>query len=226
LTELQKALRGLVVMSSELESMYNSILNNQVPDLWARYSYPSLKPLASWITDFHQRISFMRSWLECGLPKCFWLPGFFFPQGFMTGVLQMHARKYSIPIDTLSFGFAVTEYGKTEDITMSPDDGIYIDGLWIDGAQWDRQQNCLEEAEPGTMYAPLPIIHLTPVANYEPPAGQYQCPLYKTSVRAGILSTTGQSTNYVLNVSLPIRPGTDEDHWILEGVALLCMLND
>lgn len=35
------------------------------------------------------------------------LPGLFFPQGFMTGVLQRHARKYSIPIDTLGFGFEV-----------------------------------------------------------------------------------------------------------------------
>ena len=79
----------------------------QVPELWSRVSYPSLKPLASWIKDYHARIAFMRSWLTLGPPASFWLPGFFFPQGFMTGVLQMHARKYSIPIDSLSFGFKV-----------------------------------------------------------------------------------------------------------------------
>lgn len=78
-----------------------------MPELWARVAYPSLKPLGSWVADFHARIAFMRSWLEQGPPPSFWLPGFFFPQGFMTGVLQMHARKYSIPIDTLSFGFQV-----------------------------------------------------------------------------------------------------------------------
>jgi dynein heavy chain len=226
LGELQKAIRGLVVMSSELEAMYNSMLNNQVPELWARYAYPSLKPLASWVTDYHKRICFMRSWLTEGLPKCFWLPGFFFPQGFMTGVLQMHARKYSIPIDTLSFGFKVTKHECPDEVEAPPHDGIYIDGLSLDGARWDRHRECLEESDPGVMYAAMPVIHFYPVANYDPPADHYQCPLYKTSVRAGILSTTGQSTNYVLNVSLPIKQGTDEDHWILEGVSLLCMLNE
>ena len=144
----------------------------------------------------------------------------------MTGVLQMHARKYSIPIDTLNFGFSVTAYERADEVPDAPPDGIFIDGLSVDGARWDRGAQWLEESEPGVMYAPMPVIHFFPVAGYEPPPEQYQCPLYKTSLRAGVLSTTGQSTNYVLNVSLPIREGTDEDHWILEGVSLLCMLND
>jgi hypothetical protein len=67
--------------------------------------------MASWIKDFHARIAFLRSWLTLGPPASFWLPGFFFPQGFMTGVLQMHARKYSIPIDSLKFGFKVRGNG-------------------------------------------------------------------------------------------------------------------
>jgi dynein heavy chain len=35
------------------------------------------------------------------------LPGIFFPQGFLTGTLQVHARKYDLPIDELSFEFTV-----------------------------------------------------------------------------------------------------------------------
>lgn len=79
----------------------------QVPEVWAQLGYPSLKPLAAWIKDYAARIAFMRSWLQQGPPACFWLPGFFFPQGFLTGMLQMHARKYALPIDSLSYSFKV-----------------------------------------------------------------------------------------------------------------------
>lgn len=70
----------------------------------------------------------------------------------------------------------------------------------------------------------MPVIHFVPVQNYVPPKENYECPLYKTNIRAGILSTTGQSTNYILNVSLP----TDKDpkFWVLQGTAMVTMLND
>ena len=81
LENLIKAIKGLVVMSSELEQVFKSLLNNEVPKAWADSAYPSLKPLASWIKDFHKRIQFIRDWSEKGQPCAFWLPGFFFPQG-------------------------------------------------------------------------------------------------------------------------------------------------
>ena len=44
LPQVIKALKGLVVMSNELEAIANSIALNQVPKYWASVAYPSLKP--------------------------------------------------------------------------------------------------------------------------------------------------------------------------------------
>lgn len=52
---LMKALKGLVVMSSELESISNSIAVNQVPKSWANKAYPSMKPCSSWVDDLMLR---------------------------------------------------------------------------------------------------------------------------------------------------------------------------
>ena len=53
------------------------------------------------------RVNFLRDWLDNRNPLSYWMSGFYFPQGFLTGVLQTHARQYKIPIDTLSFKFKV-----------------------------------------------------------------------------------------------------------------------
>ncbi len=53
----------------------------------------------------------------------------------------------------------------------------------------------------------------------------YRCPIYKTTARAGSLSTTGVSTNFILAVDVP-SPSVHPDMWVQRGAAIVCDLND
>lgn len=79
LINLDKAIQGTVVMSMDLEMMFNDFLNNKVPLQWVKVGYPSLKPLSSWVPDLLLRVEFISQWLYHGPPSTYWLPAFFFP---------------------------------------------------------------------------------------------------------------------------------------------------
>ncbi len=93
LVQLEKAIEGTIIMSIELEEVYNKMYIYQVPDAWHKVSYPSLKPLSAWIDDFLKRLRFIKGWLDNGQPTSFWISGFFFTQSFLTGTMQNYARK-------------------------------------------------------------------------------------------------------------------------------------
>lgn len=69
----------------------------------------------------------------------------------------------------------------------------------------------------------MAVVWLRPEENHKKPPGVYECPVYKTLTRAGTLSTTGHSTNYVLAIEVP--SDKPERHWIKRGVALICALD-
>jgi dynein heavy chain len=219
LDELQRAIAGLVVMSQQLDEVYEAILSGEVPVLWTQDAYPSLRHLGGWVDDLIARVSFFRKWLTGGVPSVFWLPGFFFQQGFLTAVLQTYARKFRCPIDTLHFQHTVLDKSP-EHLRSPPSDGVYVSGLYIEGAKWDSVSMQLDEGRHGEMSSPMPVIHLLPQRDFVPPPGKFLAPLYKTAQRYGVLSTTGHSTNFITAIALPtILPS---DHWVLRGVALLC----
>lgn len=60
---------------------------------------------------------------------------FYAMQGFLTGALQSYARKYQVPIDTLTFKFRILDVYDPKELTEPPQDGLYIHGLFLDGAR-------------------------------------------------------------------------------------------
>ena len=290
LIEVQKAIKGLVLLSGDLEAMGNAMINGAVPAQWTAVSYPSLKPLGGWVSDLVQRLDFFKTWIANGPPPVFWLPGFFFTQSFITGTRQNHARRSKIPIDEIDYDFqilrrtpaaiAATAAGADGDtdgeekkngsnginssnssnsnnisnssaaeaashapewsegeITAGPNEGCYVNGLFLQGAAWNPSEEnkmdddtygigadkdggekrsaeatakakgsgALVESKAKELFVSMPVIWFWPrrIADIEIPlemlggtAQVYICPVYKTSERRGMLSTTGHSTNF------------------------------
>ncbi|TMS02124.1 Dynein heavy chain 2, axonemal [Larimichthys crocea] len=167
-----------VVLLQEIQR-YNSLLDTimsiarllgLLPPAELLYSadhlaYPSLKPLAAWTRDLCQRVNQFARWAETAQPpNLFWLSGFTFPNGFLTAVLQSSARQHNISVDTLSWEFIVSTLDDSN-LLYPPKDGVFIRGLYLEGAGWDKKNSCLVEAEPMQMVCPIPTIHFKPVEN-------------------------------------------------------------
>jgi dynein heavy chain len=241
LKDLQLALKGLVVMSAELEHMGTSIFNTLVPDMWSGVAYPSLKPFGAWCNDLLDRLAFYQDWVDNGLPSVFWVSGFFFPQAFTTGSLQNYARKHTIPIDECEMVYTMQD-AEREEITCPPDDGAYIYGLFCEGARWDKATHGLQDPLPKELFSVMPVILLLPTRNKPLPSeGIYRMPIYKILTRTGVLATTGHSSNFVMWMEVPSDKPTiyrqslcsetnanimfcDQEAWINAGVACFCAL--
>jgi hypothetical protein len=67
--------------------------------------------------------------------------------------------------------------------------GVYVHGLFMEGARFDRKDMSVAESTPGALFDSMPCIWFKPglMASDDDAAkaGTYACPLYKTSKRAG-----------------------------------------
>jgi dynein heavy chain len=92
LQDLYLALRGEIVMSLEIEVILDSVAHNRTPIRWLRASYLSEYSLSEYVKDLRRRTEFLQHWMDEGTPRTFWLPGFYFPQGFLSALRQNFSR--------------------------------------------------------------------------------------------------------------------------------------
>merc|ERR1719424_740681 len=177
--------------------------------------------MGGYVNDLVERLQFFQKWVDKGTPTMFWISGIYFTQAFTTGASQNFARKYTIPIDTLTFDF---EMPKDQEPKERPPNGVYTYGVFLEGCKWDWKKWELAESDPKVLYVPVPIILIVPCKKVElRQFPSYECPMYKVSTRKGVLSTTGHSTNFVMPVRLSsTKP---ETLWIKRGVAMLTTLD-
>jgi dynein heavy chain len=211
LTDLKLAIEGTIIMNENLRDALDSMYDAKVPALWKKVSWESTT-LGFWFTEFLERNEQFSRWIFEGRPVCFWMTGFFNPQGFLTAMRQEVTRAHKgWSLDSVILYNDVTKWAK-EDIGNPPLEGVYIHGLSLDGAAWDRRNSRLIEPAPKVLFSILPVVHMYAIQATNRDPRFYSCPVYKKPRR----------TDQTYVTAIIMKTHQSPDHWILRGVATLC----
>jgi dynein heavy chain len=217
LTELELGCRGALTMTERMDKLMDALVRDAVPEAWQRISYPSQRPLGSWLANLQQRAQQLSEWLELPerTPACTWISGFFNPQSFLTAVLQTRARASGVELDKLVITTEVLKK-RANDIDDASRDGAYVKGLWLEGARWDLQQACMAEQVPRETVSAMPVINIKAVPAQELEQQRQQGP---TMYSAPVYRTQRRGDTFVFAASL--RTKLPAKKWVLAGACLL-----
>jgi dynein heavy chain len=233
LKDLKLAVAGTIIMSGPLVECLNSLYDARPPPAWMKKSW--ISPSSGlWFASFLRRCAQLTNWLNKGKPHAFWLTGFFNPNGFLTATMQMVARRHQgWALDEVVMYSEVTKQEEPE-LRAGPEEGVYIYGIILDGAGWDKKRACLVDQAPKVLFVELPVIHITGQQYTEKKGGwgfavthapaylnpkcdmtKFSCPMYMYPRRC-----TGALGTYVDQLDLPCG-GDPPQKWQLRGVACL-----
>ncbi|XP_036611437.1 dynein heavy chain 14, axonemal [Trichosurus vulpecula] len=200
--------------------------------------------------DFEEKAEGKEADPANSFPTRFWLPTFFFPQGFFTAVLQNFARSKKISVDSVSFSHHVISDPQDETLSRSlafreymlkkafkdikrNQVGVIIFGLYMEGAKWNLEEKRLDDPLTRERYSDFPEIHFLPqkisttvkaLKDVIKTQKFYECPVYRTPRRTESVASPSMFTNFITSVFLQTQK--PPPHWIIRRVVLLCELNE
>ncbi|OAD58895.1 Dynein heavy chain 8, axonemal [Eufriesea mexicana] len=132
---------------------------------------------------------------------------------FLTAMRQEVTRAHKgWALDNVTLHNEVLRY-TAEEIKTAPQEGVYVYGLFLEGAGWDKRNNRLCESANKVLYVLMPVIHIFALYNIpDKDPKLYQCPVYKKPQRTYVLLIT----------PLWLQTNRPPEFWTLRGVALLC----
>ena len=215
LSELKQALNGQTSFSFQLDEINKYLYNGQIPFLWRSYAPQTKKSLADWMEHFQQRNKQYEKWISDDELKVVNLGGLHVPGSYLAAIVQTAARKNQWPLDKATFYTDVTSWETIDEIDRSIQ-GIYlIEGLYLEGAQWDRENHCLIDQSNKQLIQRMPLIKLIPIETYQLNLNKsLPTPVYVTSDRRNAMGI-----GFVFEANLSIKKHLS--HWILNGVCLL-----
>ena len=147
LSDMKKAINGEISINSEIEDIMFKLFNNMIPGQWRKLAPETQKSLGNWIEHFQKRYEQYKIWLEKGEPDVIWLSGLHVPASYLKAIIQVTCRKKGWPLDKVDTYTVVTKFLSSEDVKEKPTDGCYISGLYLEGAEWNVDMNCLEKQQ-------------------------------------------------------------------------------
>ena len=215
LGQLKKAKDGELTFNEKLETLENCLNLEKIPDYWVEISYPAKRSLSTWFDNLLKRIDQLATWKDDPsiIPRITRVNLLFNPQSFLTAIKQ--ESKTGEDLNRLMISTEFTKKSFEQIDAHAKDGAAYCYGFLLDGASWDTNAGCMDEARPKEMYSHMPVCLCraikAPDTVKETP-GTYICPVYRTEMRGG---------TYICEAQLKTPAKYDPRKWILAGVAII-----
>eukprot|EP00929_Paragymnodinium_shiwhaense_P050232 TRINITY_DN25303_c0_g2_i1.p1 TRINITY_DN25303_c0_g2~~TRINITY_DN25303_c0_g2_i1.p1 ORF type:complete len:2248 (-),score=601.64 TRINITY_DN25303_c0_g2_i1:355-7038(-) len=218
LQELELGIGGQLNVTEGMEQLAESLQALRVDSSWQKYAYPSLKSLRAWFADLLRRQTQLAKWTnQRVLPFTVWISGLFNAMAFLTAVMQVTARERSLPLDYMTNRTQFTNNRDAGDLVSYPMTGVYVDGLFLEGASWEDgkgdDEGYIADSKMKELHIEMPIMNVFSVhIDQMDWQNMYHCPVFITSQRGA---------TFVVKINMRMDPDDDEMHWILAGTALM-----